>query len=337
MKPVTVRDVANVVGVSASTVSRALTTPAQVAPATRARVAAAARDLGYRPRPATPRPRQRVGTIGLAIPDLGNPHFAAIVKGAQARARALDHRVLIADSDEDPVSERAMYRELAHDVDGLVLCSPRAPLADVREAAHKVPVVLVHRREEDLPSLTVADIDGGRQAAQHLLALGHRRIAWAAGPVQSWTGPRRRSGLQEVIAEVSDAELIDLGPFPATARGGGAAADQVLASGATAVVVFNDLVALGLIERALRRGARIPADLSVVGFDGIAPGEYVTPTLTSVAIDATRIGRTAVDTLLAAIADPDRGRDLAEELPMELVIRNSTAARSGPPTADGHS
>lgn len=326
MRPVTAREVAEKVGVSVSTVSRALSAPSRVAPTTRALVRHAAAELGYTPRSAG-RPGRRAGQqyrIGLVVPDLENPHFATLAQGLLSRGRAVDARVLVADCEGDPMVEREIHRFFDGHVDGLVLASPRTPATVLQEWNSRTPLVLVHSRIEGISSVTVDDADGARHAARHLLALGHRRVAWVGGPPQSWTSPRRYGGLREVFERAPEAELLDLGMFPATASAGAAAADQALALGVTAVVAFNDVVALGLIERAHRRGVHLPEDLSVVGFDGVPGCGLVNPTLTSVASDARRMGRASIESLISAIDGSGSG-PVYEQLPLELVVRNSTS------------
>ena len=154
----TIRDVALAAGVSQATVSRALSMPDLVRPATRARVEAVARELGYRPnRAARGLITGRTGNLGLIVPDLANPFFAAVVKGVQAAARAADHSVFIADTDEEPGVEADLLRALAKQVDGLILCSPRAPDDELAAVDSDTTVVLMNRMAGDRPSVTGAD------------------------------------------------------------------------------------------------------------------------------------------------------------------------------------
>ncbi len=322
---VTVHDVARAAGVSISTVSRALATPDRVAAPTRDRVTAAARELGYRPnRAASVLRAGRSGAFGLVVPDLANPFFATVAKGAQARARQRGLGLFVVDTDEDPELEAEAIAHLAPQTDGILLCSPRA-VGSAVAALEGRPVVLVNQNADGLPSVVTDQAGGMLRAVEHLRALGHRRVAYVGGPRSSWSDRRRREGLREAVELFDDVELVELGDFRPQVAGGQAAADLVVASGATAVVTFNDLVAIGLVDRLRARGLRVPRDLSVVGCDDSYVASLVDPALTTLRADLRDVGRRAVDHL-AAVAGP--GRDTLAEVPpldVELVVRASTA------------
>lgn len=320
---VTVHDVARVAGVSISTVSRALTVPDRVAPSTRERVRAAAEELGYRPnRAASVLRAGRSGAYGLVVPDLANPYFAAVAKGAQACARERGAGLFVVDTEENPDLEAEVLTSLAPQTDGVVLCSPRA-VDRALAALDGRPVVLVNHEAAGVRAVETDHGAGMRRALEHLRALGHRRVAYVGGPESSWSDRRRRAGLVAAAAGYDDVEVVTLGAFRPQVEGGQAVADLVLASGATAVITFNDLVAVGLVDRLRRRGLDVPADLSVVGCDDSYVASLVTPPLTTLRVDLRAMGRAAVDLLLA-----DDGGAPAP-LDVDLVVRSSTA----PPTA----
>jgi LacI family transcriptional regulator len=323
--PVSARDVAHVAGVSVSTVSRALTRPDDVAPETRAKVLDIARALGYRPNAAARTLiTGRTGNIGLVVPDLENPFFASITKGVQSRARAAGYALFIADSDEDPSQEPDLARNLAKQVDGLLLCSPRAPESVVVELARECTMVLVNRRSGDLPSVVLDDVEGVRQAIVHLRALGHRRIAYVGGPVTSWSNNQRRAAFLALAEQHPDTDLVDLGSFQPYVSGGVAAADLVIAAGATAALAYNDVVAFGLLERLRQRGVRVPEDISVIGTDDIPISALTHPALTSVGQPLVTIGRAAVDMLLGLVRAPSAPPVHHHDLSVQLVVRGST-------------
>jgi LacI family transcriptional regulator len=333
--PATIRDVARLAGVSPSTVSRALSMPEMVNAATRARVATAVEQLGYQPnRAARGLITGRTGNIGLVVPDLANPFFASVAKGVQARARRYDVAVFIADTDEDATAEVGLIRALAKQVDGLILCSPRAGDSDLSAIAQDTNVVLVNRTAEGVPGVTFDNEEGMRQAVAHLVALGHRRIAWVGGPVTSWSTQHRSIGLSNALY-AQGAELVRVGSFAPTYEGGMAAADQAVATGATAVVTYNDLVAIGLLARLHARGISVPADLSVVGIDDIAMSRMARPALTTVRLPKQEAGRIAVELLLAVLDDPDPDTAVATRgtLHGELIVRDSTGPAPGPATS----
>ena len=339
---VTVHDVARAAGVSISTVSRALSAPERVAAATRDRVTRAAAELGYRPNLAASGLRMgRTHAVGLLVPDLENPYFASVTKSVQARARAAGYEVFVADTDEDADVEPELIGALAARTDGLLLASPRSASAELRAALDGLTAVLASRElpaagpgtgtdgeaaaPETVPFVAVDDADGVAQILGHLHALGHRKVGVAAGPPSSWSGRRRVAGLVAAAARW-DLELVRLGTFQPYFAGGTQAADHAVASGVTAVVAFNDLMALGILDRLRQRGIDVPGRMSVVGFDDVQLATLVSPALTTVHAPLARLGRRAVDLLLARLRG---GTPASVQLPVELTIRGS----SGPAPA----
>src|SRR4051794_9053117 len=321
---VTIKDVARAAGVSASTVTRALTMPELVHPETRDRVRRTAVSLGYHPnRAARGLITGRTGNIGLLVPDLGNPFFPSVIKGVQARAHEADYAVFLADTGEDAAAEAGLVWRLSKQVDGIVLCSPRMPEEELRTLVADTPVVLVNRRISRVPSVTAEFPDAMRQAVSHLTALGHRRIAYVAGPRSSWANRERVRALRLVAGEMS-VDLVEIGNVMPMFEGGVAAADRVLAARVTAVIGYNDLVALGLLNRFMARGVAVPAGISVLGFDDIALAAMVHPSLTTVALPKEQAGRAGVDLLLQLLAEPDRQTAARRELPTQLMVRGST-------------
>ncbi|MFD0664843.1 LacI family DNA-binding transcriptional regulator [Thermocatellispora tengchongensis] len=319
----TIRDVARVAGVSPSTVSRALADSALVNPATVERVRRAAASLGYEPNPvARGLITGRTGNLGLIVPDLANPFFPGVVKGMQARAREAGYAVFVADTDEDAGLEARLARKLAKQVDALVLCSPRLSDDELLALAADVRLVLLHRRAGDVPAVTADNAGGMRHAVTHLTALGHRRIGLVAGPVSSWSNEERVAGLRAAVAGAG-AELAELGNYAPTFDGGIAAADMVLASGVSAVVAYNDVMALGLMSRFAARGVAVPAGISVVGCDDIPQAAMSAPPLTTVAVPKEQIGRAGVDLVLRIVDGEDPPRS-GRELDTQLLVRGST-------------
>lgn len=337
---VTVHDVARAAGVSISTVSRALSSPERVAAETRDRVTRIAAELGYRPNQTASGLRMgRTHAVGLLVPDLENPYFATVTKAVQARARAEGYEVFVADSDEDPEVEAELIGALASRTDGLLVASPRSGEAELRAALTGVTAVLANRElppepgsgsepgpeTPAVPSVCVDDADGAAQVLGHLYALGHRRVGIAAGPPSSWSGGRRVAGLIAAAGRW-DVELVELGTFQPYFAGGTQAADYAVAGDVTAVVAFNDLMALGILDRLRHRGVDVPGEMSVVGFDDVQLATLVSPALTTVRAPLARLGRRAVDLLIARLrGDTPAGA----QLPVELTIRGS----SGPAPA----
>lgn len=319
----TIHDVARLAGVSSSTVSRAMT-GGVVSPATRQAVLAAAGRLGYRPnRQAQGLVTGRTGTLGLVVPDLRNPFFADVAKGVSVRARAVDVQVFISDTDEDQPAEVEAIRSLVGGVDGLLVCSPRTGDDELLEALGAQPTVLVHRRLPGVSSLTADLVSGTQQAVAHLKALGHRTIAYVRGPEASWAAGQRTTTLAE---EIPGVDVRPFGPVAPTFEGGVSAADLVLASGATAVIAYNDLVALGVLHRLAARGVRVPEEMSVVGYDDVSVASMVSPPLTTVVVPKGKAGIAAVDLMLRRMSGPvpDQGPPEEVVLPTSLVVRGST-------------
>ncbi|MFB9235867.1 LacI family DNA-binding transcriptional regulator [Plantactinospora siamensis] len=334
--PATIRDVARASGVHISTVSRTFSAPHLVNPDTRSRVLACAETLGYRPnRAARALITGRTHNIGLIVADIANPFFPPLIKAAESQARGRDYHIFVADTNEDPAVEEELVHALAKQVDGVLLCSPRMSNSLIEQLSREVPLVVVNRQVAGLPSVATDNGQGARLAVEHLLSLGHRDLALLAGPRGSWTNREiRRAAV--AAARAGGAALTVLGPNPPTETGGGALAEPVRRCGATAVLAYNDLMAIGLIEGLRAIGTAVPGEVSVVGIDDIALSRLTRPKLTTVATPAAAAGRTAVDLLLQNGAgagarggrrgglDDDRRATAQVTLRTELVIREST-------------
>jgi DNA-binding LacI/PurR family transcriptional regulator len=315
---VTLRDVAQAAGVSPATASRALSHPGRVTPVRRARVERAAKEMGYRRLNLTPAPRR----LGLIVPDLHNPYFSGVTKGIQHRARLAGLSLLIADSDEDPHLEAELLQQMAPQVDAIVLCSPRMADQALAGLVIEPEIVLINRESPGVPSVIVDNTSGIRQAVRHLHALGHRRIAYAGGKHGSWSDRERGEGIA-MAAHEAGIESIHLGHFPTTFAGGVAAGDLVAASGVSAVVAHNDLMAVGILDRLRSRGTLVPDEVSVIGFDDVPAATYVSPALTTVEVPLNLLGRIAVDLLISPDSVPDLKHGMCR-MPVSLVVRGST-------------
>lgn len=322
-----IRDVAKAAGVSASTVSRSFSLDGSVSDATRQRIAAEAKRLNYHPNTAAQRlVTGRSGNLGLIVPDLLNPFFADVAKGMQARAREARNAVFISDTGENVRLELDAVRSLSNQVDGLILCSPRMSDDELLELRALGPVVLLERRAPGMTSVSADLASGIGQAVANLQALGHVRVAYVPGPRGSWSEAEHWRGLTAIVEETG-LDLVILGNVRAYFEGGFAAGDVLLASGATAVIAYNDIVALGLLSRLAVRGVRVPDEMSVVGYDDIATSLMASPPLTTVAVPKAEAARAAVDLLLEMIEQPDR--EVVEcVLPTHLLVRGTTAVPS---------
>jgi LacI family transcriptional regulator/LacI family repressor for deo operon, udp, cdd, tsx, nupC, and nupG len=318
----TIRDVAARAGVSPATVSRVFSQPDAVAPDTRRKVLTAAEELRYAPNPiARSLARRRTGNLGIVVPDIANSFSAAIIKAVQQEARRDGYALFVAASDESAQDEELFARALAPQVDGLLLASPLAPDESLLELAALAPLVLTNRLLDGVPSVLVEAGQATGHAVEHLHALGHRELVYLGGP-DTYSNRSRRAGLDAACARLG-LDPVVLGPFPARFASGVRAADLVLASGATAVIAFNDDIAAGLVNRFADRGVQVPDDVSVVGHDDTALAEMVTPRLTTVHIPAAAAG-TAATRMLIQHVQGGNGSARRAELLGELVVRAST-------------
>ncbi|OIV36670.1 hypothetical protein BIV57_14970 [Mangrovactinospora gilvigrisea] len=322
----TLRHVAERAGVSVSTVSRAFSHPHLLAPQTVARVTAIAQEVGYVPNPlARGLITGTAANVGLIVPNLASRFFAELVKAAQARAREAGQGVLIAGTDGAAETEADAVRQFGPQVGGVILCSPRTTSARLKAMAADRPVVLVNRRVPGIPSVVVDTAAAVRAAVDLLADGGHRRVAYLPGPGKAWSDGERRRAVRERCAELG-IEAVVL-PEWEQAKGGHAggveAVPELLASGATAVVAFDDAIAAGVLTGLGDAGVAVPGRISVVGCDDMQALEC-RPRLTSITGRIGDAGRSAVE-LLLSLREGARGRSV--RLPAELVVRESTGPR----------
>jgi DNA-binding LacI/PurR family transcriptional regulator len=327
-RPTTIHAVAALAGVSPSTVSRALNSPELVRQATRQRVLASVERLGYQPnRAARSLVLGRTATLGLIVPDIANPFYAPFVKVVHSRVREADYALFLGDTDEDPATEVTLARAMARQVDGLLLCSPRMPGQRLRSIAATVPLVVANRLSRTVPSIAMDFGPGIRQAVMHVHALGHRRCVFLSGPRGSWSNQQRLRVFQSVC-EQQGIELKVLGPYEPVFSGGYRGADEALATGASAVFAYNDLVALGVMSRFAARGVRVPEEISVIGFDDIPMASMTSPPLTTVVMPMATVAKASASILLSLLAGTVPQRPAGKELATRLVIRGTTGAHA---------
>ena len=321
---VTISDVANAAGVSASTVSRALTRPERVDPQTRARIFMQIERLGYKVnRAARGLATGRTGNLAVIVSDLGDPVYPDIVKGVQRRAHAHDRTTLLADSEDDPRVELDLLGALAPQVDGIIVCGSRASDDALRQARELVPLVLVSRRAPGVPGVVVDNANGMRRAVRHLWALRHRRIGYVGGPAARWPERDRLATARATATEIG-MELVEFGNVMPLFAGGAGVADHVLLAEVSAVLAFNDVIAIGLMHQLVGYGVSVPDDISVLGFDDISLAEIACPPLTTVRFPRQQLGAAAVDRLLADLDGAPPEADSGPSLTTELVVRRST-------------
>lgn len=316
---VTLTEVAREAEVSLATASRAFRASDLLAADTRQRVIDAAFKLGYNV------PAQfRTRTFAVIVPDVSSPIYAALIKTFQNKAWPGRHRMILGDTDEDPARELEFLESLARDVDGVILCSPRSAAADARKAVGDTPLVVLNGESAGSPVI-VMDVEPGlRQAVEHLKSLGHEHVVYVPGPAASWAN-RTRHGILERLTAEHGLALSVVGNQSASIQGGVAAAAAVLASGAAAVVAYNDLVALGIQSGAKVLGSECPADLSIVGIDNVPFAASVAPGLTTVRMDIDRSAALSLEFLMNVIEGKPPVPGPAVRFGSQLIVRGSTA------------
>jgi LacI family transcriptional regulator len=300
----TITAVAAHAGVSPSTVSRVMNGYSTVDPGIAARVRSAAAELNYS---ASPLARSlvlgRTQAVAFLVPDLGNPTFQGILRAVSRGAARDGYHVLIADSAESIQDEQALARQARRRCDAIVLCAPRMPDEElVRLVKELAPVVVINRDSPliDAPVLTADYRSGIQLLVSHLYELGHRELAYLGGNPDSASHRQRQAGLRDFAETHPELRLRSL-DGGVTFENGYQAADRVLASGATGVLAFNDLVAMGLLSALHDRGVQVPGDLSLTGFDDITFSRYTTPPLTTASVPVDELGEEAWTRLHALI------------------------------------
>ena len=332
---VTIRDVAREANVHPGTVSRALNpeTRGLVNQDTADRVMRVAARLGYRPNPiARGLKTSRSYTVGVLIPDITNPLFPPILRGIEDRLEDAGYTALIVNTDNDTDRERSHLEAMrARQVDGLISATARLDTDLPGElAATGIPLVLVNRSLEDgsVLAVTIDDQRGVALAIEHVVQLGHVRIAHLAGPQNTSTGHRRYLGfLQSMRTHGLDVRdgCVQICRWFAEEEGARGCARLLDAfATATAIVAGNDLLAIGCYDTLATRGLRCPADISIVGFNDMPFVNRLSPPLTTVRVPQRRLGAAAADLLLERLGD---GAQPAREILLEptLIVRESTA------------
>jgi LacI family transcriptional regulator len=330
----TMNDVARVAEVSIATVSHVINGTRFVSPERVDRVHAAMRELDYTP-DATARSLRmgRTNTIGVVLPDNTNPFFAELARWIEEAGFDAGYTTILGNSGERPDRERQYVTTLlSKRVDGLILAPWRKPTAAMAKVLRKAPIPIVVIDREDVlssaDSVRYDDQGGGRQAGEHLLELGHTRIAAIAGPPDPGHEPDRFEGFRGALADAG----VEL-PERAVVRsdyhfaGGRAATAELLSREVSFSALFaaNDLMAAGAIRELTGHGLSVPGDVSVIGFDDAPLAEMTSPALTTVRQPVQEMGDKAVSLLLARVTGAAAGAGGRHVLPTSLVVRESTA------------
>lgn len=337
MSSVTLQDVARIAGVHASTVSRALdpTKAALVNSSTRARVQAAARELGYRPDiVAMGLRRKRTNTFGVVVADIGNPYIAPVVRGIENAVEGRGILPLLAETQDDRDRlNRVLDHLLGRKVDAIITTAARTgDQLVLKKVAREVPVVLGVRNlaRSGLAAVTADDAYGGELAARHLMELGHTRIGQLRGPddISNFAERAREYRDYAERAGVEVVEIDERATAPTVAEGQRLMAALLARGGElpTGLFVGNDLMAIGALEVLAEAGHRCPRDISVVGFNDSPLVDRVNPPLTTLRLPGYELGWIAAERAVRMIGDPHGSYPLISLKP-ELVVRSSTAPR----------
>src|SRR5215471_9271555 len=328
----TIRQIADLAGVSIATVSRVLNGRNDVAPETREAVARVIRENGYTAnRSARGLSAGRTGFVGVVVPLVFPAYFSGILDGAAEALFERDLQIVLSPTREQHDREVSVLDRLHGATDGSLIILPQESSHELeRHLDNGFRFVVIDplvRLGERIPSVSAANTSGADQAMRHLLDLGHRRIAQIAGP-HGWLATEdRRRGYRAALASagILPDPALEVAAVPEI-EPGRKAAEQLLdlPERPTAIFAFNDNIAVGAIQAARGRGLRVPEDLSVVGFDDVELATVVTPALTTVRQPLAEMGRTAVS-LLNRLLERQRFETLHLELATRLVVRESTA------------
>jgi LacI family transcriptional regulator len=326
------RDIARSAGVSIGTVSHVVNENAPVRDRLRKRVLRAIERLGYQPSQlARGLRRNQTRILGMIIPDINNPFFPAVVRGAQDVAYQNSYQLVLCNTDNDPEKERAYLHELhSYRMAGLLMIpSVGSELGLKRDLPRAGPIVCLDRRPKGWSgdSVTVDNVGGARAATEYVLSLGHRYVAAITGNLPLTNAKARLEGFRAALEAAGipiDPEYIQEGRFDRLSGYEKAHVLLQLRPRPTALFASNDLIALGALAALREAGLRCPEDVSVVGFDDLEFAEFIHPALTTVAQPGYQIGAKGASLLLRRL----QSRDASVQhvvLPTELRIRQSTA------------
>lgn len=338
-KRVTLKDVAKRAGVSVGMASRVLGGYGSFSEKTKSAVIKAAQDLSYRPNALARSLRMgRTHAIGLVVTNILSFHWTNFIRAIEAAAAERGYQVLLGTTDNDPGAERT-YLHALHDrfVDGVILCPSRDNDEVIQTMlAGGLPMVMVETDNDALaaPRVNLGNRDGGRQAVEYLLSLGHRRIGIVTGSPNMSSARFRLEGYREAHAAAGlevDEALISNGNYEAEAAYNATGRLLSLAERPTAVVVCNEVMAGGALRYLKEQDVSLPDELSLVTFDDPAWMSFYRPAMTTVRAPLGSLAIHALETLLARIDRPgENGAAPSEQiLPMELVVRESAVPPRG--------
>jgi DNA-binding LacI/PurR family transcriptional regulator len=331
-KPLSIKDIARLADVTHPTVSRALRNSPLVSPRTIERIQRIARESGYRVSAvARGLVTQKTNTIGVVVTTIADPFVSEVVSGIEHAANDHGYSVFLADSYADPDREvRVVHSFAERRVEGIVVTSSRVGTRYLRILSEmKVPIVLINnqRRGEFVHSVMIENVEASRLAAQHLIGLGHERIAYLGDRYGYQSDTERLGGYRQALKQARLPLLPELVVHGDGKPEGGRQAMETLRSlpqPPTAVFCYNDMSALGALGAIHQSGLRVPEDISLVGFDDLFFASYTQPPLTTVRQPRQRMGLLAMEILLKLMSGQDSADTI--KVPAELIVRESSAS-----------
>ncbi len=332
-----IRAVAKKAGVSVATVSRAMQKPDVVSEKTRKKVEEAAQEVGYKPNMMAQVFRsKKTYSILVLVPDMSNPFFARVISGIQKAARARGYNVVLGNTLNNPKTERELAQLLlTSQTDGIIQLSARYPLDDrEKKSGRHLPIVNCCECVDDdsMPTIQLDNKEAAKAIVNYLVGLGHRRVGVIAGPANSPLTRDRMAGYREALESQGlsyDDSLVVEGDYSLEAGEKGVSLLLAGDKQPTAVFCFNDEMAFGAMRGIKQAGYKVPADISVAGFDDLPFSKYMEPALTSVRQPSEEFGPAAVSQLFKMID----GQEIARRnqlMPFELAIRASTGPAADP-------
>jgi LacI family transcriptional regulator len=327
----TLSDIAQVVGVSVMTVSRAINNKPGLSEDLRQRVLALANDIGFQPSQlARGLVTRKTLTIGLVVPDITNPFFAHIARGVEEGAYESGYNVYLINTAENPDREQAALTSLwQKEIDGAILCSLRASTQSLEHSAQRFPAAVLINRELSTPlpnvvTININDQRGAQMATQHFIDNKRRKIGYVAGPTRSISSQRRLEGFRQALRLAGitfDLQMVEH-CTPNTDEGRLASA-RLLARmpDIEAIFAFNDLVAVGALQACQEAGKSVPNDVAIIGADDIPLATIIRPQLSTLRVNLGHIGRLSLRTLLEIVSG--EASPASYQIEPELMLRDT--------------
>ena len=340
--PVTIKDIAKAAGVSHSTVSRALQGSSLISEETTRHIQETAQKLGYLPSAAARSLKtNRSQALGVIVSNIDDPYFSEILQGVEEVAQGNNYSLFMAASQQDPERESAIVQAMRqHRVDGVIICSTTFSDEQSRHfSKYDIPIVVVNNQaaEDYRYSIYHDDVDGSRQLTRHLIELGHRRIAYLGNSRSGRTTLDRLAGFRlEMESNGLPVPANSIHEIPGSEPEKAAAAVDYflgLPEPPTALVCFNDMMAIGILKDLQKRGIRVPQEISITGFDNIVFSNYTNPPLTTFDQPKRFIGQKAAELILSLLDSTTKSQMPEQKIQILkgiLLVRESTSSPISP-------